>query len=311
MERHAHYALVGAASVAIIIAAFVFVVWLGNAQFSRQYDEYRIIFSGPVRGLSEGGDVQFNGIKVGQITNIALDQRDPNKVITDVQLNGGTPIRVDSTATTETQGISGVNIVQISAGTPALALLKEASHARRPLIRSKPNALSSILQGGGQMIQNASEALNRVNRLFSNDNLADLTASVHNVRLTTDELAKNRRMLDDAASMLARLDAASDDVQATAHGARSLVVGNGKQAVGDLASAAAELKLAVHDARGTLAKLDAGSDTVAKTTLPNINATMLSLQETADELNGFIRQLREDPRGTLGKSRGKEVELPQ
>lgn len=311
MERHAHFALVGAASLAIIIAAFVFVVWLGNAQFNRQYDEYRIIFTGPVRGLSEGGEVQFNGIKVGQITRIALDQDNPNRVITDVQLNAHTPVRVDSTATTETQGISGVNIVQISAGTPSLALLKKASHDRHPIIASKPNALSTILQNGGQMVQNATEALDRVNRLLSDRNLADMSATMRNVRMTTDEVAKNRQMLDSAASALARLDIAAGDIQATARTTREIVDGGGKQAINDVASAAADLKLAIRDARSTLAKIDAGSDAIGKSTLPNVNATMLSLQGTADQLNSFIRQLREDPRGTLGKTKGKEVELPQ
>ena len=64
MERHARYALVGVVSIGLLIAAIVFVVWLGRVQFNQQYDHYRILFEGPVNGLSEGGDVLFNGLSL-------------------------------------------------------------------------------------------------------------------------------------------------------------------------------------------------------------------------------------------------------
>ena len=108
MERQANYALVGALSVALLIGALVFIVWLAQFSFNQTYDEYRINFRGPVSGLSKGGEVQFNGIKVGEITRIALDRRDPNLVVTDIQVEDGTPVRIDSTATTAAQGIIGL-----------------------------------------------------------------------------------------------------------------------------------------------------------------------------------------------------------
>ncbi|MDX3910711.1 MAG: MlaD family protein [Sphingobium sp.] len=311
MERHAHFALVGVIATAILIAALVFVVWLGRAQFNQHYDEYRIVFRGPVRGLSQGGEVQFNGIKVGQIQRIALDQRDPNRVVTDVQLDGGTPVRVDSLASTETQGISGVSVIQISAGSATRALLKESSRNKRPVIRSKANALSSLLQGGGQMIENATEALSRVNRLLSDRNLANLTAAVEDVRATTSEIAANRAMFVNASSAIAKLDRAATDIQGAAATVRDIAAGDGRRTFADVSSAARDLKLAIGDARGMIANLEAQSSAVGSTTLPNINATMLSLQETAESLDALIRQVRQNPRAALSRGSGKELELPR
>src|SRR3546814_63929 len=188
MERHASYALVGIISTALLVAAIVFVVWLGGSRLGGSDDPYRIIFHGPVRGLSVGAEVQFNGITVGQIERIRLDEEDPNRVVTDIILTRGTPVRTDSLASTETQGISGVSIVQISAGTPAKPLLRKASQKRRPVIQSKPNALSSLLQGGGQVVQNAGEALQRVNRLLSDRNIDAIAVMVQDLKLTTQEL---------------------------------------------------------------------------------------------------------------------------
>jgi phospholipid/cholesterol/gamma-HCH transport system substrate-binding protein len=71
MERNANYALVGAASLLLFIAMIVFAFWLARLSFNKSFDEYDILFVGPVRGLSEGGEVHFNGIKVGEVSKIA------------------------------------------------------------------------------------------------------------------------------------------------------------------------------------------------------------------------------------------------
>lgn len=311
MERHAHYALVGILSTLLVIAAFVFVVWLGRFQFDHQFDQYRIVFSGPIRGLSVGGEVQFSGIKVGTIQHITLDAADPNKVVTDIRIDGKTPVRVDSEATTELQGISGINVVQISAGTPNKALLRDVDRSNRPVIRSKPNALASLLLGGGQVLETATEALTRVNRLLSDRNIETLGFVVQDLGSTTSALAANRAMFSHAASTLAKLDRAATDIQGAAASVQQIAHGDGRQAFATISSAAGELKLAVQEARGTIARLDGQTGTVASTTLPAINATMRSLQETADSLNGLVRDIRADPRGLLTKPRGKELELPR
>lgn len=311
MERHASYALVGIVSTALLIAAIVFVVWLGGSKFGGSDDPYRIVFHGPVRGLSVGAEVQFNGIKVGQIERIRLDERDPNRVVTDIILSRGTPVRVDSMASTELQGISGVSIVQISAGTPGKPLLRKVSHERRPVIQSKPNALSSLLQGGGQVVENAGEALQRVNRLLSDRNIDTLGAMVQDLRLTTRELAANRAMFAHAASTLAKLDRAADDIRGAAASVRTIAEGDGRNAMAEISATATELKAAVADARVTIGNINRQSDAIGSTTLPAVNATMQSLQETAESLDGLIREIRQNPRRALGKDSGRELELPQ
>src|SRR6201999_924947 len=99
MEKNANYALVGLSTMILTVAVIVFVIWLGRLGFARDYDLYDIVFQGPVRGLNEGGEVHFNGIKVGEVTKIALDKTNPQNVITRVRVSEDVPIRVDSYAT--------------------------------------------------------------------------------------------------------------------------------------------------------------------------------------------------------------------
>jgi phospholipid/cholesterol/gamma-HCH transport system substrate-binding protein len=117
MERDAHYAAVGIATVALLAALAVFAIWLARLQFNNDYDIYDIVFYGPVRGLSEGGEVHFNGIRVGEVTDLNLDPNKGDQVIARVRLDGTTPVRVTSRAQLEPQGITGLNYIQITAGT--------------------------------------------------------------------------------------------------------------------------------------------------------------------------------------------------
>ncbi len=109
MERNANYFLVGLISLILLILSAVFVTWLARVQFAQDYAIYDISFVGPVRGLSEGGEVHFNGIKVGEVTKISLDPKDTKRVIAKARITSDVPIRTDSYATLEPQGITGVN----------------------------------------------------------------------------------------------------------------------------------------------------------------------------------------------------------
>lgn len=312
MERHARYALVGLLSMVILFAAMIFIVWLGRTDFSRSYDEYRIVFDGPVRGLIEGGDVQFNGITMGRIQRISLDEHDPSHVFTDIEFRAGTPVRTDSVAIMETQGISGVNIIQVTAGSVHRPLLMKVPHSGRPVIKSSTDsltALSSLFPGGGEMVRSATETLDRINRLLSDRTITDLAQTARDVRLTTGAIAANREMFSHASSTLAKLDDAATDIQHTAASIRTIADGDGRRTVSDIAEAADELKLAIQDARRTLEMIDSQSQRISTTTLPNVDSTLGSIQRAADSLDRLLREVRRNPRGVLGRASEQELEL--
>ncbi|MGZ5947622.1 MAG: MlaD family protein, partial [Caulobacteraceae bacterium] len=172
MERNANYALVGFASLVLFVGLAAFVLWLAQVRFARDFDLYDIVWDGPVRGISQGGEVHFNGIKVGDVQRISLDHENPSLVVARIKVTSDVPIKTDSYATLEAQGITGVNYVQITAGTRTRPLLKQATpHGQIPVIRSQKSALADLLEGGGTVLQRSVEALDRVNRLLSDQNL--------------------------------------------------------------------------------------------------------------------------------------------
>ena len=196
MERDAHYAAVGIATVALLAALAVFSIWLARLSFNEDYDIYDIVFYGPVRGLSEGGEVHFNGIRVGEVTDLNLDPNKGDQVIARIRIDGTTPVRVTSRAQLEPQGITGLNYIQITAGTQGSALLKSQYPENViPVIQSQPSPIAELLSGSGTVLAQTVDALNRINRVLSDDNIRSFSSSVQSVEQLTAELEARKGML--------------------------------------------------------------------------------------------------------------------
>ena len=312
MERNANYALVGVVSTILLIAGIVFVVWLAQFRLHQQFDNYIISFKGPVRGISNGGEVHFNGIKVGEISKIALDPHDPSMVDATIKVTSDVPIRQDSVAMLEPQGITGVNYVQISAGTPTRPLLKNLpvpQGYKFPVIRSQRDAFSDLLSGGSAVVAKAVESLNRVNRVLSDDNIKTFSAALSDVQAVTAELRQRKAIIADADKALKTADAAAEQIRTLAKSTQGLVEGDGTRSVRKLGDAADEIEGAAKDVRKLLAKLDGPAGDFAKTGLPQIQSAVTSLQQATDHLDRVLGEIQQSPQGLLSKPPSKEVEV--
>jgi phospholipid/cholesterol/gamma-HCH transport system substrate-binding protein len=309
MERNANYALVGLSSLLLFIGLLVFVVWLARFQFARDFDTYDVLFVGPVRGLNEGGEVHFNGIKVGEVTTIELDRANTNRVIARVRINSDVPVRTDSRATLEPQGITGVNYVQVSAGTQDQPLLKDTVAEGVPVILSQSSAISDLLAGGGTVLTRAIEALDRVSSVLSDDNIKAFSATVRDVQGFTAELNARKTMIADTQIAMQNIGGAAKDFSNVATSIQTTVDGDGRQAIRDLAAASRSIKDAAESAEGMIGRLEGPTGDFAATGLPQLSAAIVTLQEAAESLDRLVGQVEQNPRGLVSKAPAKQVEV--
>jgi phospholipid/cholesterol/gamma-HCH transport system substrate-binding protein len=310
MERNAHYALVGAVAAVLLLGLLVFVVWLARVQFAAQYTVYDVDFKGPVRGLSSGGEVYFNGIKVGEVTKLSLDRRDPDRVVARVRTSADAPVKTDSYASLEPQGVTGVSYIQIAAGSPNAPLLRDVTpEGQIPVIRSREGALESLLQGGGDVLARSVEALDRVNSLLSDQNLKAFSQTLGNVRDATALVKDQRRLLADLDTTVKSLTVTSGHIDELAQTTDTVINGQGRKTLTDLSAAADELKGAASDARTLAAKLQSPASNFAANGLPQLSRTAASLQTAAESLNRLVGEVERNPRALLAKPPAKTREV--
>lgn len=311
MERHANYALVGGLTVGLLVAAIGFILWLGNDQFGKGFDHYRVVFDGPVRGLTEGSEVDFNGMKVGEITKLLVDPSNSRRVIVDIKVEENTPVRVDTLASKEAQGVTGVSIIQLTPGTPSKPLLREVSRQKPPVIRAKSGSLESLMDAGGQTLAKVSESFDRVNRVLSDRNIAKVDGMLADIRSVTAEINSRKAMFADAQSAISRLNAASGNIEQAAATARTAIQGDGKQAFADIRVAAANARSATDEARAFIAKLNASADGLDGPDGNRVAGALRGLEKAAESLDRLTRQIQQDPRSVLGRAKAREMELPK
>lgn len=324
MEKDANYALVGGLALALLAGLMVFVVWLAGAQLDAEYDNYDVIFTGSVQGLSEGGDVYFNGIRVGEVTDLKLDRRDPSRVVARVRLDGDTPVKTDSLARLEPLGITGVNIIQISAGAGSAGLLKDTVRPGQvPVIRSAPSPFTGLLEGGGTVLARTVTALENVNKLLSADNIAGISRTVDNVEAISADLARRQALLDDlqrtintadqAAREIAQLantaQGAATDAQGLIGDARTLVNGDAASAVRRIDAAAGDLSAAAAEARGIVSDLRGPTRDFATTGLPQLTQSLIALEQAATSLDRAVSEVQANPRSLLTTPEGRVREV--
>lgn len=310
MERDAHYAAVGIATVLLLTALAVFTVWLARLQFNNDYDLYDIVFYGPVRGLSEGGEVHFNGIRVGEVTDLNLDPNKGDQVIARVRLDATTPVRVTSRAQLEPQGITGLNYIQITAGTPNSAILKSQYPENVvPVIQSQPSPIAELLSGSGTVLAQTVDALNRINRVLSDDNVRSFSSSLKNVESLTAELEARKAMLQQLEQAITNANKAVQEFQGLATDVRQVVNSDGRQAIANINQATNEARQAIASVNRSVTGLEQPLDSFATSSLPQLSQTIEELQEATRSLQSLIDDARESPRDLIARPQSKELEV--
>src|SRR5262249_23179602 len=155
METRAPFIVIGAFVLAAIAAVFGFVYWLNNTTGLGRRAMYHVQFEGSVSGLLVGASVLFNGIKVGEITELSLAPDHPRQVNATIAVAEQTPVRGDTKVGLEFQGLTGVPVIALEGG-------KETSSGPVGVLQAEPGA-------GLSMTQAARDALRRVDTLVGNN----------------------------------------------------------------------------------------------------------------------------------------------
>jgi len=192
METRANYVLIGSFTLAVIAAAFGFVLWFQSLHTTKTRAPLRVIFEGPATGLRNGGSVNFNGIRVGEVISVKLDN--PRRVVALAMVENNAPIRKDTLVGLEFQGLTGVAAISLKGGAeaaPPVPLDEDGV----PTLTADPNRLQDVTEAIRGTLQN-------INKVVA-DNQEAVRNSLKNLETFTASLARNSERID---NVMARVD---------------------------------------------------------------------------------------------------------
>jgi phospholipid/cholesterol/gamma-HCH transport system substrate-binding protein len=154
--------MIGSTTLAVIAAAFVGFLGYQKIHGIQQRGPLRIVFEGSASGLRKGGSVNFDGVQVGEILSLKLDN--PRKVVALVRLDNSAPIRKDTVVGLEFQGLTGVAAISLTGGAsaaPPVPLDEDgvpvltADLSETESIRDTLHNVDRVLVGNQAMLKNA------------------------------------------------------------------------------------------------------------------------------------------------------------
>jgi phospholipid/cholesterol/gamma-HCH transport system substrate-binding protein len=299
METRANYALIGVFTLAVVAAAFGFVLWFSGAEKPGGHTPYKIIFTGSVSGLSVGGVVLFNGVRVGAVTKIVLLPQDPSRVDALIDVDAKVPVRTDTTARLEYTGFTGIASVALMGG--ALDAPPLPTSPQQPgVIVAESSEFQDLIATARRVATQASEFFTKTNRLID-DNSASITASVKNVEKFSDALAANSDGLKDFMSagksikpLTVKLDALASDADKVV---KAINPDDIKTIVSDFASLSAKF-----DKIATNVNRFSGSG------LRQYEALAVDGRKALEQINQAVRSIENNPQQFLF---GKSPRIPE
>jgi phospholipid/cholesterol/gamma-HCH transport system substrate-binding protein len=190
METRANYALIGAFTLVIIAAGFLFIFLVSGTNRPSGMQALKIEFTGSVTGLARGNWVLFNGIRVGEVRDVDLLPQDPSHVVAVVEIDARVPLRTDTRARLEYSGFTGVASIALLGGAKESAPLAKGFEGGPGLIKAERSDFQDLLETGRRVATQTSDLLDKANKIVD-ENSGSINTSVKNLQKFSDALASN------------------------------------------------------------------------------------------------------------------------
>jgi len=292
METKANYVTIGLFTLAVVAGVFGFIYWFQSIGGHGERSYYRVTFGGSVSGLRTGASVLFNGIRVGEVTSLALDPTHPKQVVANVSIEKAVAVRPDTEVGLEFQGLTGIASLSLLGGSPNLPPL-EGTKDNPPTLTASPAATQDVTQSARDVMRRLDDFINANQKTFSETlkNLNEFTASLAR---NSDHVDNVMAQIDTFSAALARnsgrLDKIIEGVQGLTGGedgkggdlneaARSI-----KELADNLDKRTAEITANVNKLTGSASRQLDGLSAEARRTLNNINRTVTNLDKNPSRL---------------------------
>jgi phospholipid/cholesterol/gamma-HCH transport system substrate-binding protein len=295
MEREANYVAVGVFIVLVTAMAVAFVVWYTDANDIRDYKRYEIYFKGSVSGLDRGSPVRYLGVDVGRVRALNISRENRGSVQAIVDVDETTPITSATRASLGLQGVTGllyIDLRELATADPGQPLRQGEQY---PIIDSVASDFDVFLSSLPELMGRANAIVERMNLVFSDENLEAVASTLKNIRSATDGLPATAR---NAAALIADMRSAMLEVNSAAASLRGIA----EESRPEIRSALQRLNTMSGNLESASARVDqliAGSEKplqhFSNQGLFELEQLVREARVTARELRDLSRSLKDNP----------------
>jgi phospholipid/cholesterol/gamma-HCH transport system substrate-binding protein len=297
MESRAYALITGLFVLGIAGCIVLWANWLAKTPIART--TYRAVATGAVSGLNPEAQVRYRGMSVGRVSSIALDPKDPRRILVNVEVDSNIPVTRGTYAQLGMEGITGIAYVHLQDDYKDMQP-KDAAADGVVELPLKPAFFDTISESAEGAVRDARELMASLNALLK---------------------PENRKRVD---AMLASLETASARLPSAIASAEALLseenrrhvagtLQNVDQTSRNLPELTREMQLLVKDGRELVARVsklsaeaEGATGAVREDTLPRVNALAESVDRASQQVGRLALQLDREPQSAIfGRKPGR------
>ena len=280
MEEKVNFAAIGAFVLVLGAALIGFTLWLSSGKsYTTHYDTYLTYMNDSVAGLNLNAPVRYRGVEIGRVRKIALAPGNVEQVQLTLDIEHDTPVKTDTVAVLQTQGLTGLAYVELTGGGRDSPALKQQPGADYPVIKAGPSLLTRLDTAITQLLTNLNQTSENLNALLDADNRRAVKQTLVDLQQLSAALASHSGQID------ATLADAAHAMKNTAR----------------ITDELAELS-----ASGNAGKALKSTQQFTSETLPEIEQLVMQLRELTASLQRVSSQIEQNPSVLLyGKTPAK------
>lgn len=302
MEARANHLWVGIVTLALLAALAAGIVWMAELRQGPE-EEYDVLYSESVAGLTKGSQVSFAGVPVGQVQDIVVS--DPEFVRVRIRITEDVPINVGTTATIQASftGVASILLDGAQKQNPKVSCENSACTYGAPIIPSGTGVLGKLVADAPLVLERLATMTERLNQVFGDENQAQLSAILRNSTEASAGLAASmpelRANFTDFRGAIGELNATLAQVRKTAETAEGAIATESKAITTQLQGSLARANKAADTLTATLEKTAPAVETLNGQTLPAAEATLQDLRTTSRSLRAITERLESEGIGSL------------
>lgn len=295
METRANFVWVGAVTLGLLAVLAAFIIWIARWNETNQ-NAYDIFFKQSVDGLSEGGQVTFAGVPVGQIEHIELWSKDPSFVRVRIAVKENVPILVGTVATLQ-GSFTGVSNIQLEGAVKGAQPIVEPGPEGAPVIPTKRGGLGELLNSAPVLLDRLATVSERLNTALSDQNLKHFDSILANTDRMTGGLAdatpQVQVTLAELQVTLKQATTTLSEFEKVANNANEFLGGDGDALARELRSTLKSANSAARELEATLAAARPATQRLNDQTLPQAEAAMRDLSAASKAVRDLTEKIED------------------
>ena len=293
METRANYALIGAFTLAVIFAAFGFVFWFSGPSKATSRRGYDVVFQSSVAGLSRGGAVTFNGLRVGDVTSLGINPDEPSEVVAHIEVDKRVPVKNDTRMRLEYSGLTGVASLGLYGGSKDAPERVAKAGQAYPRFKADPSQFQNLLESAQKIGEQLGALSDKANKLIDQNSDA-INKTISNIQNATGALADKGEGLG---PLLANLNRSSAKLDKAIDGVTQMFApgGGANKTIVEVGDAARSIRKLADNIQNPVKAILANVARFSGSGLRQYEALATDGRKTLDDISRAVRSLERDP----------------